>query len=1100
MKKLKRILFVLVTVILAVCTVASVGAETIKFTDTDTHWAWTEGYIPYLVEKNVLNGYRKSDGTYFFKPDGEVTRAEFIKMLDETFGLTATTAVNYTDVKDTDWFTVYFEKAEAQGYLLNYGTKCDPNGKINREEAISLLVRYLNLDGEQKASASTFTDYNEITEKYRDYVLEAISADLIEGYEQSNGSFKFKPANTLTRAEALTILYRAAGCIYKKTSFVRDAGAAATNNVVTKGGITIQGQTLKGRTIVSEGASSDIVTFSNCTIDGTLYVRGNAKVYFDKCTVKNVVIDGDGGISLLTNTKIDNVTLNKKAVVSVSSGTSVGTLDVGGHATNSSVIGEGTIGKILVRSAGFVSSIMPADYEIFNGHTATFAGQKFTDAGDEASIFKVAPFATVDNNDFYLSFTATKDGTLYYYYTTEDKVPDASEFDAEYLKAIYNGRISAKADTPASAKTYSKAELAKYNYAVVMFQSGTTGYTPVLVSNSASTSTGFSTNPTFNEATSSVGFKVSTNGTVYMYYTNSGDAVSQTQFIANYDKCDAALKTSVSATTKAAQSIVLNSANTKNYSYVVLMLKSAGGAYYNPVVVAIADDGFAVLPEVKTSGIISYKTDVTGTMYYYYSKTAEVPSSADFSKVYNSASYKGNANVTKDTAATLSYKASYASAYPYLVVCLKTADGAYKLPVCVDLGYESGFIVVPKLVDESTIAFTAESAGTLQFYYTENSEAPSCEMFAAVYNTMPASLKGSLTFYTKQYQGAIKIPDTVSEKMYVVIMMTDADKNAFAPIVLSLKYRPEDLLTGFAYDPYLKDGEVYIKTATTTTVRYYYSTSAAEVTSEAFYTNYSRAEFKGELSASKDSLTKLTVNRTAALAYRSIVLATWNGTYYSEPVVISSTLETGKPEGTTGFTWTISDGIVKVLPTYTGTLYYYATDDKADASSTTFDKTKAASMSVASAKAVAINNLESKKYVILCLEVNDYLLDKVAIDTTTGKVYTEEKYDDGSSSTKSMFMANNDAEARKLSIMSSVDARMYFTLVGDNEVIAFNGNTAKGNVAARNVVTGEPFEFDYKDAYTAAQNDKTHEHVYLYIQIFDFTKNITYKSEAITLK
>ena len=159
MKLSKRILSAFLA-ILTVCSLAvTIGAANVTFTDVSGHWAWTGGQISYLVDKDVLNGYKQSNGTYKFMPDGEVTRAEFIKMLDETFGLTATTYISYSDVKSTDWFYTYFAKAAAQGYLLNYGSSVSPNGKITREEAISLLVRYLDLPANEKADVSYFSDY-----------------------------------------------------------------------------------------------------------------------------------------------------------------------------------------------------------------------------------------------------------------------------------------------------------------------------------------------------------------------------------------------------------------------------------------------------------------------------------------------------------------------------------------------------------------------------------------------------------------------------------------------------------------------------------------------------------------------------------------------------------------------------------------------------------------------------------------------------------------------------------------------------------------------------------------------------------------------------
>ena len=98
MKKFNRILSVVLAVMMALSCAVFAGAANITFTDVANHWAWTNGQIPYLVEKGVLNGYKNDNGTYSFKPDGEVKRSEFIKMLDETFGLTKTTSISYNDI------------------------------------------------------------------------------------------------------------------------------------------------------------------------------------------------------------------------------------------------------------------------------------------------------------------------------------------------------------------------------------------------------------------------------------------------------------------------------------------------------------------------------------------------------------------------------------------------------------------------------------------------------------------------------------------------------------------------------------------------------------------------------------------------------------------------------------------------------------------------------------------------------------------------------------------------------------------------------------------------------------------------------------------
>ena len=86
MKKIKRILSLLLAALMFVGTVPVISAAGVTFTDVSSHWAWKDGYIPYLTEKGVINGIKQADGTYMFKPESAVTRAQYVKMMVETFG------------------------------------------------------------------------------------------------------------------------------------------------------------------------------------------------------------------------------------------------------------------------------------------------------------------------------------------------------------------------------------------------------------------------------------------------------------------------------------------------------------------------------------------------------------------------------------------------------------------------------------------------------------------------------------------------------------------------------------------------------------------------------------------------------------------------------------------------------------------------------------------------------------------------------------------------------------------------------------------------------------------------------------------------------
>ena len=1109
MKNFKKILALLLAVVMTVGTVAMIGAASITFNDTDGHWAWTNGAIPYLVDKNVLNGYKNSDGSYSFIPDGEVTRAEFIKMLDETFGLTATKAINFSDVKSTDWFCVYFQKAAAQGYLLNYGTSCNPNGKLTREEAISLLVRYLALDPEKKADASTFTDFNTVSSKYQDYVLEAIYAGLIDGYPDNT----FRPNGTLTRAEALTILYRAAGCIYNagtnsaSSSYTpsvssRDAGAPDGNTVVTKGGITIVGQTLTGRTIISEGASAGVVTFSNCTIKGDLYIRGNAKVILDKCKVDNIIDNGTGGVSLLTTSSVTNLTLNKKATVFTEEGTKISSLTVNSTAASSAVTGSADITKITVKAQGFKSDVIPFEYEIVNGLTAKFAGIEYSDSESGDSVFKVAPYTTADKNYYYIEFTALKKGTAYYYYTSSSKAPTTQDFDKNYASATYSGRISAEAGKEVSKKTFTISELKNYRYVVIMFQSGTTKQDPIVVSNSDDSATGFSTEPALTSAGDAINFKVSANGTVYYFYTESAEELTQAEFLKEYADCESALKGTVTATTKSAASFKINDVYSSMYDYVAVMLKSSSGAQYRPVIVPIGDNGFSVEPYVKTAGKIECKSSFSGTVYYYYSKTSTVPSTLDYLKEWNATTYRSRQDVVKNVTSTIEYRTSYSSTYPYMIIALRDAAGNFKLPVCVELGYESGFAVVPKMVSDTVVEYVVNVVGTVQYYFTSSSAVPTVEQFTYTYtNSVPAAYKGTEAARFSGFEGYITMPSGVTSSDYIAIMLTDSSGIAYAPIVISLKYDPNDSLTGFAYVPFVRDGELYIKTVGTTTVRYYYGTDMRNVTPADFYTNYNNAEFSGEISVTAGELKKLTINQSARLLYQTIVVAVWNGSRYGEPVCVYAFENSNPQAGITGFANSKSVDFVDTIlidPYYTGTLYYFATDSLSEATAT-FNKARAdiSSRAVTAGVRTAITE-STKRYLVIALEANDTLYEKVVVDMTTGTTHQEKQYNDGANTTgDNIYTYANDAINHTVKFSTSSDCYVYYTLVGDGEIISYVGDTSFGNAGNVVATARTPLDFDYSTLYTYAQG-LSNSRVMIYLQCCKNGQK--YQSRVIILK
>lgn len=164
------------------------------------HWAFT--YIAELVDKGVLAGYE--DGS--FRPDNTVTRAEWAKIMVLASGLPANdNNVYYTDMSN-HWANIYVNTAK--DYLAAYtdGT-FKPDQAAVREDVTVSMVKLKGYDISQVdySYLSQFTDIDSISNSLKAYVAVAVEKELIDGFEDGT----FRGQDTLTRAEAATLLWRA---------------------------------------------------------------------------------------------------------------------------------------------------------------------------------------------------------------------------------------------------------------------------------------------------------------------------------------------------------------------------------------------------------------------------------------------------------------------------------------------------------------------------------------------------------------------------------------------------------------------------------------------------------------------------------------------------------------------------------------------------------------------------------------------------------------------------------------------------------------------------------------------------------------------------
>lgn len=205
--KLKKLLSGIMITIMLSSTIAFAEDSAKTFSDVSPeHWAYT--YITELSKTGVISGY--TDGT--FRPSATVTRAEWAKMLCVAGNISYEGKFIdfFVDVSKDDWFadyvsasaeyTVFYEDEDSNILYL-------PNEGATREDVTISLVNtkgYI-VEAADSTNALNFADSEDITENYILHIASAVEKGLISGYEDNT----FKPQDTLTRAQAATLLYRA---------------------------------------------------------------------------------------------------------------------------------------------------------------------------------------------------------------------------------------------------------------------------------------------------------------------------------------------------------------------------------------------------------------------------------------------------------------------------------------------------------------------------------------------------------------------------------------------------------------------------------------------------------------------------------------------------------------------------------------------------------------------------------------------------------------------------------------------------------------------------------------------------------------------------
>lgn len=155
-----------------------------------------------------MNGY---DGG-IFKPAGNVTRAEACTIaarLATNGSIPKAQSCDFADVAPDSWYYDTVAYCRNMGYLSSYSGNFNPDTAITRAE-FTELVYNIGFIKEIGGEARAFTDVDAAHPRYN-VICAAAKSGLINGYDNGDGTFSFRPDNTITRAEAVKVLGNARG-------------------------------------------------------------------------------------------------------------------------------------------------------------------------------------------------------------------------------------------------------------------------------------------------------------------------------------------------------------------------------------------------------------------------------------------------------------------------------------------------------------------------------------------------------------------------------------------------------------------------------------------------------------------------------------------------------------------------------------------------------------------------------------------------------------------------------------------------------------------------------------------------------------------------
>lgn len=319
-----------------------------SFKDVNGHWA--QSPIGKWASSGIINGY--TDGS--FLPNGKVTRAEFVAVLNRLFGFSQQTSNSFNDIPSGKWYAADVLIARQAGYFEGFaGNLAKPDNYLTRQDAATMLARVFELNQAGTASLS-FSDAASISAYAASAVGILTQKGAINGYTDGT----FKPTGSITRAEVIKIIDGMAKGYYNVAG-TYDATAIAGSALITASGAILSGSKVSGDLYLTAGIGNGEATLDQVTVSGTTFVSGGGidSIHLKSSTLSGVTINKQGGkvrVVAEGSTAIQSMEILVPTVIVINDGAKVGTITIRPGAEGTIITGGKNVTSIVVQTSGVI--------------------------------------------------------------------------------------------------------------------------------------------------------------------------------------------------------------------------------------------------------------------------------------------------------------------------------------------------------------------------------------------------------------------------------------------------------------------------------------------------------------------------------------------------------------------------------------------------------------------------------------------------------------------------------------------------------------------------------------------------------------------------